>query len=136
MFTASALSDRLAWHTVHHIHDPDSSTPPLTYTDGLAQRPGRAYELAVTGLGYWLANNVLTAAAEQLADDCLDPAEGMELDRVLTRISVRLRRAQGNVPLPGIAPRARVWQVLTPDKWGHFPGDHHYSLPGWPQPLL
>ncbi|MEU9925080.1 DUF4262 domain-containing protein [Streptomyces griseoluteus] len=136
MFTASALSDRLAWHTLRHVHDPDSSTPPFTYTDGLAQRPGRAYELAVSGLGYWLANSVLTSAAEQLADDCLDPAEGLALDRVLNGCPVRLRLAQGDIPLPGIAADTRVWQVLTPDKWGRFPGDRHYAQSAGPQPLL
>ncbi|MBG7704857.1 DUF4262 domain-containing protein [Streptomyces sp. MC1] len=135
MFTANAF-DHLAWHIVRHVHDPDSSVPPRTYTDGLAQRPGRAYELAVTGLGYWLADSVLTAAAEQLTDDCLDPAEGMELDRVLNGFPVRLRLAQGAISLPGIAAGTPIWQVLTPDKWGRFPGDHHYAQSAGPQPLL
>ncbi|MEU5181213.1 DUF4262 domain-containing protein [Streptomyces longwoodensis] len=136
--TASGLSERLPWHSMHHIHDPDSdgTEPPLTFTCGLAHRPGRAYELAVTGLGFWLALSILTKAAEQLVDDGLDPAEGMELDRVLNGRRVRLRRVLGHGVLPGVPTATRVWQVLTPDKWGRFPGDHHYDLPEWPQPLL
>jgi hypothetical protein len=135
--SASGLSERLRWHNVHHHYDPDAApdTPPVTYTVGLAERPGRAYEVAATGLGFWLALHVVEKAAEQLQDDALDPADGLVLDRVLNARPVRLRRVPEPATFHGLTPDTPVWQVLTPDKWHRFPGDKQYAEL-WPQPLL
>jgi hypothetical protein len=133
--SVSGLSDRLPWHTVHHVHDPDGGLPPCTYSEGLATRPGRAFELATTGLGCWLALHVIEKTGEQLTDDFLDPAEGLELDRVLNGgYRVRLRRV-GDPAFLSLPADTVVWQVLTPDKLGGFPGDLGYAEQ-WPQPLL
>ncbi|MER7761540.1 DUF4262 domain-containing protein [Streptomyces sp. NPDC097619] len=127
--------------TVHFLSDPDGRTPPVAYSSGLAARPGHAYELAVTGLPGRLSVTVIDGAEEQLVDDGLHPAEGLELDAVLQGgYTVRLRRvtdttrcAEARV-LAG--PDVEVWQILVPDKWGLFPGATHYSEDPDAQPLL
>jgi hypothetical protein len=62
----------------------------------------------------------------------------MELDRVLPGHLVRLHRAQDTRRFLGMHPDTPVWQVLTPDKWGRFPGEPHYIEEPAPyaQPLL
>ncbi|MEU6632892.1 DUF4262 domain-containing protein [Streptomyces parvus] len=116
--------------TVHWIFDPEGQDPSFAYTDGLGVRAGRAYELAVFGLPGHLAQVVLRCAAEQLVRDNLDPAEGLELDEVLTTFPVRLRLVQdvSRFPMDRTVsdPDTPIWQVLIPDKWGLFPYDRHY----------
>jgi hypothetical protein len=124
-------------HRVQFVLPPDGR-PPYAYTAGLADRPGRAYELAVIGVLYRLAVHVVNKAAEQLVDDGADPADGMELDAVLPGYLVRLHRAQDTRRFLGVSPDTPFWQVLTPDKWGCFPGDEHYieQPAAYAQPLL
>ncbi|MGW7090022.1 DUF4262 domain-containing protein [Streptomyces sp. NPDC054871] len=128
-------------HTVRYIFDPEGLETPFAYTVGLASRPGRSYELAVFGLPGRLAHSVITCAAEQLVNDHLDPADGMELDEVLQGgYLVRLRLATDTAKFTGArelaGPDVLVWQVLIPDKWGLFPGDRHYSDNPDAQPLV
>ncbi|KIF05163.1 hypothetical protein PL81_14620 [Streptomyces sp. RSD-27] len=138
MSVTSAISPQ---HIVHYVFDADGPKPPFAYSSGLAARPGREYELSVTGLpGRW-AQAVINGAAEQLAADCLEPAEGLELDNVLRDgYLVRLRRAvdtSGCTRAQLLAgPEVPVWQILVPDKWGFFPGDRHYSDDPDAQPLM
>ncbi|MEU0857483.1 DUF4262 domain-containing protein [Streptomyces griseofuscus] len=128
-------------HTVKWVFDPDDAEPPYAYTAGLAARPGRAYELATTGLPGRLSHAIITAAAEQLQNDGLEPAEGLELDEVLQGgYLVQLRRAEDTSRCTAArtahGPDVAVWQILTPDKWGLYPGDTHYSEPAAAQPLM
>ncbi|MFD9545724.1 DUF4262 domain-containing protein [Streptomyces sp. NPDC060022] len=115
-------------------------TASFAYTVGLGARPGRAYELALTGLPAMLACTVLNNATEVLVTDALDPADGMELDDVLIGYTVRLRPVDDTSPLTGIRSElgvdVPVWQVLWPDARGAFPGDlgHDAGVP--PQPLM
>ncbi|WP_442538634.1 DUF4262 domain-containing protein [Streptomyces pseudogriseolus] len=113
-------------HAVMHVWDPDHVTPPYTYTIGLADRPGRAYELAVSGLPYPLADDVLDCAMAQLEEDDLTPADGLELDRVLRGHLARLRPVTGTGRFRGLAPATPLWQLLMPDHAGRFPGEDHY----------
>ncbi|MEU7228857.1 DUF4262 domain-containing protein [Streptomyces chrestomyceticus] len=127
-------------HTVTWVCDPDGDEPPFAYTTGLAARPGRAYELAATGLPGPVAHAVITNAAEQLVADGLDPADGLELDEVLEGgYVVRLRRVADTSGCTGAravyGPDVAVWQVLVPDKWGLVPGDPHYAEAA-AQPLM
>ncbi|WP_030372413.1 DUF4262 domain-containing protein [Streptomyces rimosus] len=117
---------------VKWVFDPDGVEPPFAYSVGLAARPGRAYELATTGLPDRVAYAVITGAADQLVADGLDPADGMELDEVLEGgYVVRLWRVTDTSRCTAAraesGPDVAVWQVLVPDKWGHFPGDPHYA---------
>ncbi|MET9528190.1 DUF4262 domain-containing protein [Streptomyces coeruleorubidus] len=130
------LNPLLPRHTVTFVFDPDGVKPPFAYTVGLAERPGRAYELVTVGLPGRLSHAVVTCAAKQLVRDCLDPADGLELDEVLRGYLVRLRRAVDTTRFRGIAPTVPFWQILTPDKWGFFPGDPNYSESADAQPLL
>jgi hypothetical protein len=113
-------------HTVVHVWDTDNITPPYTYTVGLADRPGRAYELAVAGLPYGLADDVIDCAMEQLEDEHRAPAEGLELDRVLRGHLARLRPVPDTGRFGGLTPGTPLWQILTPDHWGYFPGEDRY----------
>ncbi|MFD3422622.1 DUF4262 domain-containing protein [Streptomyces decoyicus] len=128
-------------HTVRWIFDPDGKETPFAYTVGLAARPIRSYELATFGLPGRLAHAVITCAAEQLVRDLLDPTEGLELDEVLHGgYVVRLRRAQDTSKFTGArelsGPHVPVWQILTPDKWGHFPDDRNFTDDPDAQPLV
>jgi hypothetical protein len=127
-------------HTVTYVFDPDGQDVPFAYSVGLAARPGSAWELASTGLPGRLAQAVINGAAAQLVRDNLDPVDGMELDQVLVGYHVRLRRAEDTTKCTGArlaaGPEVPVWQILTPDQWGHFPGDEHYSEAPDAQPLL
>ncbi|MGW0562871.1 DUF4262 domain-containing protein [Streptomyces sp. NPDC003016] len=127
-------------HTIRWIFDPESTEPPFAYTVGLAARPGRAYELATVGLSGELAHVIITCVAEQLVNDGLDPAEGLELDEVLHGYLVRLRRVTDTAKCTGArelyGPQVTVWQVLIPDKWGHLPGDPHYTEAAYAQPFM
>ncbi|MEV8546946.1 DUF4262 domain-containing protein [Streptomyces sp. NPDC051572] len=80
-------------HAVVSVGDPRLF---LTYTVGLCDRPGRQYELAVTGQGASTAGAVLNATVDQLLMDALDPVAGLELDAVIDGFVVKLRR----VPAP------------------------------------
>ncbi|MFD4933347.1 DUF4262 domain-containing protein [Streptomyces virginiae] len=128
-------------HITHHVFDADGLKPPFSYTSGLAARPGRAYELSVTGLpGQW-AHAVINGVVDQLDADHLEPAEGLELDNVLRDgYLVRLRRAVDTSECTRAqllaGPDVPVWQILVPDKWGFFPGDKHYSDDPDAQPLM
>jgi hypothetical protein len=121
--------------TVVAVHDVDGKEPFFAYSVGLAWRPGRAYELACVGLAGPLAQVVIRRAADQLGRDLLDPAEGLELDRVVNGDKVRLRRVEDTSRFSrrGTAPAEPFWQILLPDAWGLFPGDIHYADS---QPLL
>ncbi|MER7937856.1 MULTISPECIES: DUF4262 domain-containing protein [unclassified Streptomyces] len=113
--------------------------PPLAYTVGLPTPAGRSrFELVTCGLLVAFSRRVLTRAARQLKEDALDPARGLELDRVIEENRVRLHRVQNTTHFTGVAPTVAFWQVLLPDGWGRFPGDLHYGdWPGQPpQPLL
>ncbi|RSS86998.1 DUF4262 domain-containing protein [Streptomyces sp. WAC05292] len=138
MSVTSAISPP---HTIHYVFDVDGRKPPFAYSSGLAARPGRLYELATTGLpGRW-AQGVINSAADQLVNDGLDPGEGLELDAVLQGgYVVRLRRANDTTQCTHArllaSPDVPVWQILTPDKWGFFPGDTHYSEDPEAQPLM
>ncbi|MEU1221318.1 DUF4262 domain-containing protein [Streptomyces microflavus] len=118
---------RLKW-----VFDSTGVEPSLVYTLGLASRPGRAYELATTGLPGPVAQAVIRSAVDQLDVEHLEPAEGLELDETLKDgYLVRLRRAadtsdctEARVAYGDDVP---VWQILIPDKWGYFPGDSHYA---------
>ncbi|MFB6505546.1 DUF4262 domain-containing protein [Streptomyces sp. NPDC056099] len=128
-------------HTVRWIFDPDGRETPFAYTVGLASRPGRSYELATFGLPGRLAHAVITCAAEQLVRDHLDPAEGLELDEVLRGgLLVRLRLAKDTSKFTGAreesGPDVPVWQILTPDKWGHFPDDRNFTEDPDAQPFV
>ncbi|WP_196421372.1 DUF4262 domain-containing protein [Streptomyces sp. E1N211] len=113
-------------HAVMHVWDPAHVTPPYTYTIGLADRPGRAYELAVSGLPYPLADDVLDCAMAQLEEDDLTPVDGLLLDRVLRGHLARLRPVTDTGRFRGLAPATPLWQVLMPDHAGRFPGEDHY----------
>ncbi|WP_330335647.1 DUF4262 domain-containing protein (plasmid) [Streptomyces sp. NBC_00536] len=138
MSVTSAITPQ---HTVHHVFDATGPKPPFAYSAGLALRPGRAYELSVTGLPGRLAQAVINGAAKQLVNDALDPAEGLELDEVLQGgYLVRLRRAEdtSDCPYARVLGGADVpmWQILIPDKWGFYPGDSRYSDDPDAQPLM
>jgi hypothetical protein len=127
----------LPHHRVIFVYDPDGDEPPFAYTFGLAARPGRAYEMAAFGLSVRLAHGVIGCAAEQLTRDGIDPAEGLELDEVLAGgYIVRLRLVRDTTRFEGVAPSVPFWQVVVPDKWGHFPGDPHYCDEGPHMQLL
>ncbi|MYX26817.1 DUF4262 domain-containing protein [Streptomyces sp. SID8381] len=119
-------------------HDVDGKVPPYAYTVGRARRPGRAYELACTGVAGPLAQIIIRRAADQLVRDLLDPAEGLELDEVVNGDRVRLHQVQDAARLrrDGAAPAVPFWQILLPDAWGLFPGDPHCSFSDEVQPLL
>jgi hypothetical protein len=128
-------------HTVRAIFDPDGKNPPFAYTVGLASRPGRSYELATFGLPNRFAHAVITCAAKQLMTDHLDPADGLKLDEVLLGgYTVRLRRATDTSKFTAArelsGPDVPVWQILTPDKWGHFPDDRNYTEDPAEQPFV
>ncbi|MFF0754478.1 DUF4262 domain-containing protein [Streptomyces sp. NPDC004267] len=115
-------------------HTPER--PTLAYTLLLSEQPGHAYELAACGLPVGLALSVINGTAEQLRIEGLEPAEGLELDDVLSsNYTVRLRRVQDVTDFEGIDPARPLWQIVTPDKWGLFPGEPWYSDEGHPQPL-
>lgn len=118
-------------HDVLWVFDADGDEPPFAYTVGLGARPGRAYELASTGLPAELACSVLNNAAAQLVTDQLDPADGLELDDVLIGYTVRLRPVDDTSDFPAmralLGEQPPVWQVLWPDKWGRFPGDINHD---------
>ncbi|MGW8688027.1 DUF4262 domain-containing protein [Streptomyces sp. NPDC055817] len=131
--TASPYSHDVLWFFV-----PDGTSAPFAYTVGLAVLPGRAYELACTGLPAQLACEILNNAAEQLVEDGIDPEDGTVLDGVLIGYQVRLRRVDD----PGEFRQMRavldeqppVWQVLWPDPHGRFRGDPAYVDHGQPTP--
>lgn len=125
-------------HGARLVLDGDGPSPLLMYTVGLPDRPTHPYELATTGLNAELAAGIVRMVVRQLDDDGLQPAEGLELHRVLSGYAVRLHRVQSAEPFRGHAPDTPVWQVLVPDKWGRFPGDPHYTDYPDPhaQPLL
>jgi hypothetical protein len=125
-------------HAVLSVGDPRLF---LTYTVGLCDRPGRQYELAVTGQGASTAGAVLNATVDQLLMDALDPVSGLELDAVIDRFVVKLRQ----VPAPDqhafdamrvlYGHQPTVWQVLLPDRDGVFPDEPTYRQAFF-QPLL
>ncbi|MFF4276196.1 DUF4262 domain-containing protein [Streptomyces sp. NPDC001536] len=119
------------------VHDVDGKETCFAYSVGLALRPGRAYELACTGLAGPLAQVVIRRAADQLVRDLLDPADGVELDQVVNGDKVRLRLAKDTSRFSdnGSAPTGPFWQILLPDAWSRFPGDLHYADSD-SQPLL
>ncbi|MFD7764140.1 DUF4262 domain-containing protein [Streptomyces microflavus] len=118
-------------HKVRWNFDPEGVKPPFAHTVGLCARPGHPYELAVFGLTGRLAQAVLRCAGEQLVRDGLDPAEGLELDDVVSGYSARLRRAQDTSAFTAArelyGPDVEVWQVLVPDRFGRFPDSSDYS---------
>lgn len=119
------------------VPTPDGEKPSLAYTLGLADRPGRAYEVAAFGLPLHLANSMILAAADQLARRHQDPAEGLEVEDILTGgYRARLRLVQDTAALEGIGEGVPVWQVVTSDRRGHFPGHpHHDPSDPYRQPL-
>lgn len=127
-------------HDVLCIFDPEGKDPWFAYTVGLGTRPGRAYELALTGLPGEMACAVLNAAVAQLVTDDLDPADGMELDEVLIGYTARLRPVDDTSALKGIRAElgvdVPVWQVVWPNALGAFPGDPGYDDETTPQPLM
>jgi hypothetical protein len=124
-------------YSLRFLPDSAGKEPTLTYTTGLSARPGYAYELAAAGLTYRLAQYVIPRSIEVLAE-ADEPAEGLELEGVLTPWRVRLHRVEKPTLFHGSAIGIPVWQVLTPDKWHLFPGDEHYTDESgqWAQPLL
>ncbi|MGI5517980.1 DUF4262 domain-containing protein [Streptomyces sp. CA-106131] len=117
-------------HDVLWISDPNGNDSPFAYTVGLGVRPGRAYELAITGTPAELACSILNNATEQLVTNGLEPADGLELDDVLIGYTVRLRPVEDTSNFPGMRAhlgfQPPVWQVLWPDPAGRFPGDDHH----------
>ncbi|MFF1713549.1 DUF4262 domain-containing protein [Streptomyces sp. NPDC058268] len=129
--TPASMATRIimdAGYVVQWTHDQDGV--PLAYTAGLCDRPGRAYELALTGQSMSTSGAVLNRAVAQLVLDAIDPAEGLVLNEVLNGYAVRLRRVVDTVQF--VAMRAlygfqpAVWQVLLPDVNGAFPGQDGY----------
>ncbi|MFE1289698.1 DUF4262 domain-containing protein [Streptomyces sp. NPDC058751] len=110
------------------VHDMDGDEPFYAYSVGLAQRPGRAYELACVGVVGPLAQVIIRRAAEQLQRDLSEPAEHLELDQVVNGDPVRLHRVRdaSRFSNNGPAPTCPFWQILLPDAWGRFPGDLLY----------
>lgn len=118
-------------HMVCYVGD----NPPFAYTVGLTASKDHGYELALSGLGYDTARNVLNAAADALRDT--KPSEGLLMERVLVGYVVRLRRvdlqAENRATEFGTVRRVygdvgTVWQVEYPDPKGRFPGQDGYSL--------
>ncbi|MFJ4342628.1 DUF4262 domain-containing protein [Streptomyces sp. NPDC088915] len=129
-----------AGHAVRWVFDPDGVSPPFAYTVGLCDRPGRSYELALTGLSAEVAGMVLNNTVDQLVLDALDPTEGLELAGVIFGYSVRLRRAADTSGFTGMRAlyghQPDVWQVLLPDVEGRFPDGDDYGDDPKVQPLL
>ncbi|WP_037572874.1 DUF4262 domain-containing protein [Phaeacidiphilus oryzae] len=114
-----------ALDTVGDLDEADFD-PPFAYTVGLAQWPGRDYELAVTGQDPPNTGRILNGAATQLILDGLQPEEGMEIADILDggRL-LRLTRVQDPeelAVLPLYYPSTpTVWQLLVPDDFGRYP---------------
>ncbi len=127
-------------YTVRWIFDEDGVEVPVAYTVGHTSLPSRPYELACTGLPARHSLVVLNNTIDQLTEEGRAPADGMEIDQVLDRLTVRLRPVADTSGFTAMRERyghqPPVWQVLVPDKWGLFPGDTHYSEPLDAQPLL
>lgn len=117
---------------------PDPNHDHIAYTSGLCDRPGRAYELALTGQDRRVCEIVLNGTVDFLLLNAIDPAEGLELQGVInhpirfhrvgdTSSFIGMRSLYGHQPV--------VWQILLPDPTGRFPQEPGYRK-AFRQPVL